>query len=103
MEGSEHTINKSTKGGELFNGRLTRCRTAKANLAKAQTAFQMLVEDYVEAETQPMVTRKRKATAVMEGAQKLESRLKNLRGTMEDFIIYVSGLGDDAFESPTTL
>ena len=50
-----------------------------------------------------MVTRKRKATAVMEGAQKLESRLKNLRGTMEDFIIYVSGLGDDAFESPTTL
>ena len=102
MEGSEHTINKSTKGGELFNGKLTRCQTAKANLTKAQTAFQKQVEDYVEAETQPMVTRKRKATAVMEGAQKMESRLENLRGTMEDFIIYVSGLGDDAFESPTT-
>ena len=102
MEGSEHTINKSTKGGELFNGRLTRCRTAKANLAKAQTAFQMLVEDYVEAETHPIVTKRRKANAVMEGVKKMESRLENLQQNIEEFIVYVSGLGEDAFESPTT-
>ena len=86
----------------MFKGKLTRCRTAKANLTKAQTAFQKNVEDYVEAETQPIVTKKRKANAVMEGAQKMESRLENLRQTMEDFIVYVSGLGEDAFESPTT-
>ena len=100
MDDSEHF--KSTKGGELFRGKLTRCRTAKANLTKAQTSFQKNVEEYVEAETQPIVTKKRKANAVMEGAQKMESRLENLRQTMEDFIVYVSGLGEDAFESPTT-
>ena len=64
MDGSEHF--KSTKGGELFRGKLTRCRTAKANLTKAQTSFQKNVEDYVEAETQPIVTKRRKANAVME-------------------------------------
>ena len=32
----------------------------------------------------------------------MESRLENLRLTMEEFIVYVSGLGEDAFESPTT-
>ena len=100
MEGSDHF--KATKGGELFKGKLTRCKTAKANLTKSLTAFQKNVEDYVEAKTQPIVTKKRKANAVIEGAQKMESRLENLRLTMEEFIVYVSGLGDDAFESPTT-
>ena len=86
----------------MFKGKLTRCRTAKANLTKAQTAFQKNVEDYVEAETQPIVTKKRKANAVMEGVEKMESRLENLRQTIEEFIVYVSGLGEDTFESPTT-
>ena len=74
MEGSDHF--KATKGGELFKGKLTRCKTAKANLTKFLTAFQKNVEDYVEAETQPIVTKKRKANAVIEGAQKMESRLE---------------------------
>ena len=100
MDGSEHF--KSTKGGELFRGKLTRCRTAKANLTKAQTSFQKNIEDYVEAETQPIVTKRRKANAVMEGVKKMESRLENLQQNIEDFTVYVSGLGEDAFESPTT-
>ena len=100
MDGSEHF--KSTKGGELFKGKLTRCRTAKANLTKAQTSFPKNIEDYVEAETQPIVTKRRKANAVMEGVKKMESRLENLQQNIEDFTVYVSGLGEDAFESPTT-
>ena len=32
----------------------------------------------------------------------METRLENLRLTMKDFIDYVSGLGEDAFEAPTT-
>ena len=76
MEGSDHF--KATKGGELFKGKLTRCKTAKANLTKSLTAFQKNIEDYVEAETQPIVTKKRKANAVIEGAQKMESRLEKL-------------------------
>merc|ERR1711888_395329 len=28
--------------------------------------------------------------------------VENLRHTMEEFIVYVSGLGDEAFEAPTT-
>ena len=86
----------------MFKGKLTRCRTAKANLTKAQTSFQKNVEDYVEAETQPIVTKRRKANAVMEGVKKMKSRLENLQQNIEDFTVYVSGLGEDAFESPTT-
>ena len=86
----------------MFRGKLTRCRTAKANLTKAQTSFQKNVEEYVEAETQPIVTKRRKANAVMEGVKKMESRLENLQQNIEDFTVYVSGLGEDAFESPTT-
>ena len=102
MEGSDHF--KATKGGELFKGKLTRCKTAKANLTKSLTAFQNSVKDFEETETPTVnhATKKRKAKAVMEGAEKMESRLENLRLTMEEFIVYVSGLGEDAFEAPTT-
>ena len=100
MDCSEHFIKQ--KGGELFKGKLTRCSTAKASLTKALTGFQKNVEEFVEAETQPIITKKRKANAVMEGAKKVESRLENLQQNIEDFTVYVSGLGEDAFESPTT-
>ena len=71
-------------------------------MTKALTGFQKNVEEFVEAETQPIITKKRKANAVMEGAKKVESRLENLQQNIEDFTVYVSGLGKDAFESPTT-
>ena len=103
MEGSERNF-KATKGGELFKGKLTRCKTAKSNLTKSLTAFQNCVKDFEETETPttPHATKKRKAKAVMEGVEKMEFRLENLRQTMEEFIVYVSGLGDEAFEAPTT-
>ena len=93
MEGSDHF--KATKGGELFKGKLTRCKTAKANLTKSLTAFQNSVKDFEETETPTVnyATKKRKAKAVMEGAEKMESRLENLRLTMEEFIVFVFGLG----------
>ena len=100
MDSSEHFIKQ--KVGELFRGKLTRCSTAKASLTKALTGFQRNVEEFVEAETQPIVTKKRKANAVMEVAKKVESRLENLQQNIEDFTVYASGLGEDAFESPTT-
>ena len=77
MDGSEHF--KSTKGGKLFWGNLTKCRTAKASLRKVLRSFQKNVEEYLEAETQPIVTKKRKANAVMEGAKKVEARLENFQ------------------------
>ena len=102
MEGSDHFQN--TKGGELFKGKLTRCKTAKSNLTKSLTAFQNSVKEFEETEAPTVnhATKKRKAKAVVEGAEKMESRLENLRQTMEEFIVYVSGLGDEAFEAPTT-
>ena len=102
MEGFDHF--KATKGGELFKGKLTRCKIAKANLTKSLTAFQNSVKDFEETETPTAnhATKKRKAKVVMEGAEKMESRLENLGLTMEEFIVYVSGLGEDAFEAPTT-
>ena len=100
MDCSEHFIKQ--KGGELFRGKLTRCSTAKASLTKALTGFQKNVEEFVEAETQPIVTKKRKANAVMEGAKKMELRLENLQKNIEDFTVYVAELGEDAFQKPTT-
>ena len=38
----------------------------------------------------------------MEGMDKMELKVETLRATMQEFIVYVSGLGDDAFEAPTT-
>ena len=100
MDCSEHFIKQ--KGGELFKGKLTRCSTAKASLTKALTGFQKNVEEFVEAETQPIITKKRKANAVMEGAKKMELRLENLQKNIEDFTVYVAELGEDAFQKPTT-
>ena len=74
----------------------------KGKFDESPNKFSKNVEDYVEAETQPIVTKRRKANAVMEGVKKMESRLENLQQNIEDFTVYVSGLGEDAFESPTT-
>ena len=97
MDCSEHFIKQ--KGGELFRGKLTRCSTAKASLTKALTGFQKNVEEFVEAETQPIVTKKRKANAVMEGAKKMELRLENLQKNIEDFTNYVAELGKMLFKN----
>ena len=89
MEGSERNFKETAKGGELFRGKLTRCKTAKSNLTKSLTAFQNCVKDFEETETPttPHATKKRKAKAVMEGVEKMEFRLENLRQTMEEFIV----------------
>ena len=104
MEGSERNFKATAKGGELFKGKLTRCKTAKSNLTRSLNAFTAVVKDFEETETPttPQATKKRKAKAVMDGVEKMEFRLENLRQTMEEFIVYVSGLGDEAFEAPTT-
>ena len=121
MEGSENHY-KNTKGRELFKGKLTRCKTAKSNLTKSLTAFQNSVKDFEETESPfqlfsftafqsyrdieeteiPPVNYATKAKAVMEGAEKMETMLENLRLTMEDFMDYVAGLGEEAFEAPHT-
>ena len=120
MEGSDHF--KATKGGELFKGKLTRCKTAKSNLTKSLTAFQNSVKDFEETESPfqlfsftafqsyrdieeteiPPVNYATKAKAVIEGAEKMETMWENLRLTMEDFMDYVAGLGEEAFEAPHT-
>ena len=104
MEGSEKSFKEAVKGGELFRGKLTRCKTAKSNLTKSLTSFENCVKDFIESETPttPQATKKRKAKFVMKGVDKMELKVENLRATMEEFIVYVSGLGDDAFEAPTT-
>ena len=103
MEGSEKSFKEAVKGGELFRGKLTRCKTAKSNLTKSLTSFENCVKDFIESETPttPQATKKRKAKFVMEGVDKMELKVENLRATMKEFIVYVSGLGDDAFEAPT--
>ena len=60
------------KGGELFPSKHARCTAAKAALTKAMKSFQKSVDEFVNAETQPTLTRKRKANQVMEGSRKLE-------------------------------
>ena len=104
MEGSEIFFKETVKGGELFKGKLTRCKTAKSNLTKSLTYFENCVKDFIDSETPniPHATKKRKAKLVIEGVDKMELKLENLRATLEEFIVYVSGLGDDAFEAPTT-
>ena len=76
MDCSDNFIKQ--KGGELFKGKMTRCTTATASLTKALTSFQKTVEEFVGAETQPIITRKRKANQVMEGVKKMELRIENL-------------------------
>ena len=100
MDCSDNFIKQ--KGGEFFKGKLTRCTTAKASLTKALTGFQKTVEEFVGAETQPIITKKRKANAVMEGVKKMELRMENLQKNIEDFTNYVAELGEDAFKSPST-
>ena len=104
MEGSEKSFKETVKGGELFKGKLTRCKTAKSNLTKSLTSFENCVKDFIETETPttPHATKKRKAKLVMEGVERMELKVENLRQTLEDFIVYVSGLGDEAFNAPTT-
>ena len=103
MEGSEKSFKETVKGGELFKGKLTRCKTAKSNLTRSLTSFENCVKDFIESETPttPQATKKRKAKLVMEGVDKMEVKLENLRQTLEDFIVYVSGLGDESFNAPT--
>ena len=79
MDCSDNFIKQ--KGGELFKGKMTRCTTAKSSLTKALTGFQKNVEEFVEAETQPIVTKKRKANTVMEGARKWSYGWKICRRT----------------------
>ena len=100
MDFSDNFIKQ--KGGELFQGKLARCTTAKASLAKALRGFQKTVEEFVSAETQPIITRKRKANQVMEGSRKLELRLENLTKYMEDFTDYCVELGEEDFKKPAT-
>ena len=104
MEGSEKSFKETVKGGELFKGKLTRCKTAKSNLTRSLTSFENCVKDFIESETPttPLATKKRKARLVMEGMDKMELKVETLRATMQEFIVYVSGLSDDAFEAPTT-
>ena len=104
MEGSEKNFKETVKGGELFKGKLTRCKTAKSNQTKSLTSFENCVKDFIETETPttPHATKRRKAKLVMEGVDKMEVKLENLRQTLEDFIVYVLGLGDEAFNAPTT-
>ena len=94
MDFSDNFIKQ--KGGELFKGKLTRCTTAKASLTKALTGFQKTVE------TQPIITRKRKANQVMEGVKKMELRMENLQKYIEDFTNYVAELGEEDFKKPST-
>ena len=99
MEGSGKSFKEAVKGGKL-----TRYKMAKFNLTKLLTFFENCVKDFIESETPniPHATKKRKAKLVMEGVDKMEVKVENLRHTMEEFIVYVSGLGDEAFEAPTT-
>ena len=100
MDFSDNFIKQ--KGGELFQGKLTRCTTAKASLTKALRGFQKTVEEFVGAETQPIITRKRKANQVMEGVKKMELRMENLAKYIEDFTNYVAELGEEDFKKPAT-
>ena len=53
-------------------------------------------------ETQPIITRKRKANQVMEGSKKMELRMENLTKYIEDFTNYVAELGEEDFKKPAT-
>ena len=92
MDFSDNFIKQ--KGGEVFQGKLTRYTTAKASLTKALRGFQKTVEEFVGAESQPIITRKRKANQVMEGVKKMELRMENLGKYIEDFTNYVAELGE---------
>ena len=100
MDTSDNFIKQ--KGGELFPSKLARCTAAKAALTKAMKSFQKAVDEFVNAETQPILTRKRKANQVMEGSRKLELRLENLTKYMEDFTDYCMELGEEDFKKPAT-
>ena len=104
MEGSEKSFKDSVKGGELFKGKVTRCTTAKSNLTKSLNSFEKCVQDFISSESPdtPLATRKRKARLVMEGIDKMELKGETLKETMQEFIVYVSGLSKDNFEAPTT-
>ena len=75
---------------------------AKAALTKAMKSFQKAVDEFVNAETQPILTRKRKANQVMEGSRKLELRLENLTKYMEDFTDYCMNPREEDFKKPAT-
>ena len=75
MDTSDNFIKQ--KGGELFQGKLGRCTTAKAFLKKAMKSLKA-VDEFVNAETQPIITMTRKANQVIEGSMKLELSLENL-------------------------
>ena len=100
MDSSDNFIKQ--KGGELYQGKLARCTTAKASLTKALKGFQKTIEEFVNAETQPIITRKRKANQVMEGSKKMELRMENLAKYIEDFTNYVAELGEEDFKKPAT-
>ena len=104
MDGSVKSFKDSVKGGDLFQGKFTRCTTAKSNLTKSLNSFDKCVQDFISSESPdiPLATRKRKARLVMEGMEKIELKGATLKETMQDFIVYLSGLSKDNFEAPTT-
>ena len=104
MDGSVKSFKDSVKGGDLFQGKVTRCTTAKSNLTKSLNSFDKCVQDFISSESPdiPLATRKRKARLVMEGMEKIELKGATLKETMQDFIVYLSGLSKDNFEAPTT-
>ena len=104
MDGSVKSFKDSVKGGELFQGKVTRCTTAKSNLTKSLNSFDKCVQDFISSESPeiPLATRKRKARLVMEGMEKIELKGATLKETMQDFIVYLSGLSKDNFEAPAT-
>ena len=90
------------KGGELFPSKHARCTAAKTALTKALKSFQKSVDEFVDTENQPTLTRQRKANQLMEWSNKLEKRLENLTKYMEDFTDYCMNLGEEDFKKPAT-